>query len=326
MPNKSTTKEKFLAIFSCIILFAFVAILFVYIGLYNKDRTNALRAEVRAIKQTEKIERQINSLKSVGFVKEEVTARSFLSAIITDQSLSPSGPRILLAKNIEESLPIASITKLMTAIIVLENLDLNSALLATKEYVGGDGTFNTVEIGKVYTVKELLYNTLIASDNDSAQLLSSALGVPNFIRLMNSKALILGLENTNFVNVTGLDPLEDNPNKSVNISSASDILSLLTYIKKERSGIFEISQIVEHNFCSLDKICKPITSTNKLLSEDNFKFPIIGGKTGKTDVAGQNLALIMEPFDGIFLVNIVLGSADNFADTRNIINHIEIKK
>jgi len=171
-------------------------------------------------------------------------------------------------------------------------------------------------------VKELLANMLIASDNDSARLLAGSLGTENFISKMNNKAQELSLTKTYFVNVTGLDPQK--PVVELNISSPNDLANLLIYIKNKHPEILKLTTNATYNFCDVNNYCKIINNTDKLLGDAGFKFKIIGSKTGSTDVALKNLALITTATDNIFLLNIVLGSKDNFLDTQTLINNIII--
>jgi D-alanyl-D-alanine carboxypeptidase len=325
MPNNRTTKEKVFAILFVFILFLFVGSLFGYIGYINKKNTEKLQEKVRIEKLEAKEKTLLSQMVMSDILPNEITAKSFLTMAISSRSFK----KVINSKNPDDTLPIASVTKLMTAIVVLENIDLNTKVTATADYVGGDGTMNVLEIGKTYTAKELLYNMLIASDNDAAQLLASILGTENFVILMNKKAKDLNLIRTSFVNVTGLDPLVNG--KAYNISSSHDLAQLLIYINKNYQNIFEISRKAEYNFCDINNYCKNIISTDQLLTDPEFNLPgqnrqagykIIGGKTGQTLLANKNLALITEPFDGIFLINIVLGSDDNFADTKTIFNHL----
>jgi len=221
-------------------------------------------------------------------------------------------------------LPIASITKLMTAVIILENIKLETEIKATRDYIGLEESTFVLETDKIYTVKELLANMLISSDNDSARLLSSTLGEVNFIAKMNLKAKELGLTKTNYFNVTGLDP--DKSSNEVNVSSANDLANLLIYIKNKHPKILELTANPSYGFCDINNYCKTVTSTDKFLNDKDFKFKIVGGKTGSTDLAQKNLALIIEPIDDITIINIVLGAKDNFLDTESLINNITINK
>ncbi len=317
--NQRTIKEKILAILSIIILFTIVGSVFAYVGVVNKRATIKLQEEVRIKNIEKKIREQVLSLNISDLKSNEIKAKAFFSILKAPNGLT----KVLAEKNKDGTLPLASVTKLMTAIITLENLDLKTQIKATSECVGGDGTSHVVSLDKIYTVESLLNNMLVSSDNDSARLLASSLGNDQFVSLMNKKAKDLGLTRTLYVNATGLDPLENEAFR-FNISSASDVAKLVFYINENYPQIFEITRNSSYNFCDIMQNCNLVLSTNKLLTDTDFKLSIIGGKTGQTDLAKKNLALILEPIDGIFLVNVVLGSEDNFADTKNILNHLKI--
>ena len=139
---------------------------------------------------------------------------------------------------------------------------------------------------------------------------------------MNVKARELGLASTSYVNDTGLDPhdLSYGPN----VSTATDLANLLIFIKNNYPEILRITTKPQYNFCDINDYCKIVLNTDKLLENKDFRFRIVGGKTGSTDLALKNLAIVTAPLNGVSLVNIVLGAEDNFKDTISLINKIKI--
>lgn len=125
-----------------------------------------------------------------------------VSAIVCDAN---SG-EIIYSQNPDEKLPMASTTKIMTALIVLENSSLDEAVTISEESVGIEGSSIYLSKGEVLTVEELLYGLLLESGNDSAHALAVHTGktVDGFCLLMNEKAKALGLSSTNFENPHGL--------------------------------------------------------------------------------------------------------------------------
>jgi D-alanyl-D-alanine carboxypeptidase (penicillin-binding protein 5/6) len=320
MSLKENTKEKILALLTVVLLFLFVGILFVVISINNKEKTTALRNRVLKIRADKEIAAKLNQIQLATSTAPELTSKSFLTMVIADNNTR----KILTQKNTDEILPIASITKLMTAIVILENIKLETEIKATRDYIGLEESAFVLETDKIYTAKELLANMLISSDNDSARLLSSTLGEINFIAKMNLKAKELGLTKTNYFNVTGLDPAKSS--NEVNVSSVNDLANLLVYIKNKHPKILELTTNPSYSFCDINNFCKTVISTDKFLSDKDFKFKIIGGKTGSTDLAQKNLALIIEPIGDIMIINIILGAKDNFVDTASLINNITINK
>ena len=316
-------KQKILALFTVIFLFLIIGGLFFSISVDNKQKTEILKAQVSKNNAEKRITENMTKIRvatssPATSTVPEISATSYLTIAVADNGLK----KVIQQKNPDYALPIASITKLMTAVIILENTNPKTEVKATLDYIGKEESVFVLETDKIYTVKELLANMLIASDNDSARLLAGSLGTENFVSKMNNKARELGLTKTYFVNVTGLDPQK--PIVEVNISSPNDLATLLLYIKAKHPEILKLTTNATYNFCDVNNYCKVINSTDKLLSDENLKYKIIGGKTGSTDLAGKNLAIMTTATTSISIVNIVLGSKDNFQDTQTLINNIII--
>jgi len=217
----------------------------------------------------------------------------------------------LFQKNINEILPIASLTKLMTAIVVLESYNPEEIIKVSATSVKVNGDTGGLIADEELTVKDLLYIMLIESSNDAAMALAidnPRMSYNEFITLMNSKAKELGLENTSFIDSAGLSP----ENKS-NVSEiakltkyALDFPIILDILKTPQSSIYSIDRKFIHN----------LTTTNKLLG----KIPqLIGGKTGFTDEAGGCM-LSVSNFNNNYLITVVLGSDQREGDTEKLIN------
>jgi D-alanyl-D-alanine carboxypeptidase (penicillin-binding protein 5/6) len=254
--------------------------------------------------------------------KLELQAKAAISVKLNENGAE----KILFNKNINQPLPIASLTKLMTAVIVLEdqNYDLDnnwitiSEKAAHQENVPNYGNLDKY-IGKKFTLKQLLDLMLIYSSNDAAYALAEQIGVENFVEKMNQKAKELGLENTHFVNPTGLDPENlyyHPPNQSYfNYSTAQDLLKLAQYILKNHPLIFEIT---------LKKGPYPVENgMGDLILPENQR--AIGWKTGYTKEAGGCALLVLGEENGILLFNIILGTESQEARIREmqkLINHV----
>ena len=318
MPTENTTKQKILALLIVVFLFSFVGTVFFTISINNRNKTAALRAEVLKVRKEKEMMNKLARISIATSTLFGLTSKSYLTIAITDNGLK----KILDEKNSNLVLPIASITKLMVALVTLENIKPDAEIIATANYIGGEESFFVLEADKTYTVKELLTDMLVSSDNDSARLLSSILGEANFIAKMNQKAADLGMTQTKYVNVTGLDPKEITAN--LNTSTVSDLAKLIIYIKNNYPQIFKLSANDQYSFCDVKLFCKPIINTNKLFTDPDFKFKILGSKTGSTDLALKNLVLMISPVEDVTIISIVLGSEDNFADTKSLINHLLI--
>lgn len=319
MTHEQIKKERILAIVTVAVLFLVVGILFIYISFNNWQNTQILRNKVIQQRIAENNKQELQRVILISTSTPTIFSKSFLTLAMTNTG----GQKILNQKEPDLVLPIASITKLMVGIITIENIKLDTKVKATLDYIGKEESTFIVETNKTYTVRELLANVLVSSDNDSARLLASVLGENNFIAKMNRKAQALGLTKTNFVNITGLDPKDSA--LGANVSTATDLANLLIYINNERPEILELTTKSQYNFCDINNFCKTIINTNKLLNDKDIQYKIMGGKTGSTDLALKNLVLITGLTDNLSLISIVLGSVDNFRDTKALINQVEVK-
>lgn len=205
---------------------------------------------------------------------------------------------ILWQKNAEEIRSIASLTKLMTALVFLDN---NPGWQAQVELKSEDetnaGTANILR-GETVLVKDLFYTSLIASDNDAINALvrSTGLGKEEFVKLMNQKAKELKLKNTSFVDPTGLE--------ANNRSTVLDLLKLAK-ISFANQDIQDAVQQMVYNFTAVDGKAHKIFSTNQLL--DSY-LDITAGKTGYISQSGYCLVVEVDLDNGHHILSIVLGS------------------
>ena len=320
MTPQNNKKESILAILTVIILFAVVGFFLLEISLINKRKTDILKEKVAQARLIAETQARLDSIVSRNINLLPITGKAYLSIVETEKGTR----KILGQKNASVPLPIASITKLMGAVVVLENMDLNADIKILPDDIGQEESYYVIQPDHVYKVGDLLTNALVASDNDSARVLARSMGTDRFIEKMNVKARELNLNHTHYVNVTGLDPVIEG--MDLNVSTVEDLATLLLYIRKYEPRIFQITSQATADFCDIYGACTEITSTDKLLGDTSINFKIIGGKTGSTDMAGKNLALINRVYDNIFLVNVILGSGDSFADMLLLINNIVIEK
>lgn len=249
----------------------------------------------------------------------KILAKSAISVFVDSQEKD----LILFEKNKSEKLPIASLTKLITALVASNMYELSDTIKISEQAVRQEGEEIELKIGEVLSVKELLYMALIESSNDAAYALATPniqterLGEKSFVDLMNLEAYYnvgLNPETTYFINPTGLDPKD--LSQITNHSTTEDLVKLAKYLIKYKPGILEIlSQRENGDFSHI------LENTNELLGEIEG---IIGGKTGYTDRAGGCLILILEgPRKNTFLINVVLGSENRFKEMKQLINWTE---
>lgn len=208
---------------------------------------------------------------------------------------------LLYEKNAYDSWPIASITKLMSALVILEK----TPDWATSTQVVGDDVIDThMYAGDTYTLQELWRAALVASSNKAILTLSDAVGWPRdaFIARMNQKALELGMSDTHFTDPSGLDER--------NISTPSDILILLNEALAH-DDIRNTVLLAEHQLYSQERDKDHhMWNTNWLLLgwiPHDFA-DILGGKTGYIEASGYNLTARVHDAMGHELDIVVLGA------------------
>jgi len=243
----------------------------------------------------------------------KLTAESGISLLVNSQG----NQEILFDKDSDEKLPIASLTKLITANIVLEHYDLSQIIEISHQAVEEEGNSGEFKIGETLTVENLLYSLLIESSNDAAEALTEVIGKDAMVDLMNLETKAIGMENTRFFNPTGLEP--DNPNGPINYSTTKDLATFAAYLLKTNPKILEISTFSEYSLYSPEGIFHhKLTNTNELLGEFSG---IIGSKTGWTPQAqGCLLLAIKAPKDRGVIINIILGSPNRFEEMKKLIN------
>lgn len=225
---------------------------------------------------------------------------------------------LLLANNIEQEKQIASLTKVMTAIVALEKEKLDRELvIPTFASEVGEATMGLTK-GERYTLEELLYGLLMVSGNDAAETIANSLGRGRywFIEEMNKKAVGLGLRDTYFVNPTGLD--EDTPQTS-SFSSALDLLGLTTYALSNKT----FAQIVATKYETIPykpDFHKAVYLEN-IISFDLTYPGIKGVKTGNTDFAKQTLISYAEN-NGRKIIVVLLDSDGTRDDAIKIYRYI----
>ena len=206
----------------------------------------------------------------------------------------------------EDYWPIASITKLMTAVIVREKLGNNERIEINKEMTGTEGGAGNLLTGEVYSSLDLMKAMLLVSSNDAAEALARSYGREKFITLMNKKAHTLGMTHTSFNDPTGLS--------IANQSSLRDLVLFTKYVFTKHPEIFTISRaksaVLEEGKWGRRNV---IVNFNEFTGSPEW----IGGKTGYLEESRGNLLSLFALDSEQFLI-IVLGSENRFGDTRNL--------
>lgn len=234
---------------------------------------------------------------------------------------------VLFSKNEDKRMPLASLTKVMSALVAYESSTPNRVIYISEAALNNEGDSGLYRDEK-WRITDLIDFSLISSSNDGMRAMALSLGaldnsqasvedmINDFVRQMNAKASELGLKNTYFWNETGLDESEV---KGGAYGTARDMSMLLEYALKNYPELFEATREVSTTIYSIDNLEHEAKNTNAIVSE----IPgILMSKTGFTDTAGGNLSIVFDPEIGRPISISVLGSTEKgrFVDMRKLIS------
>lgn len=224
--------------------------------------------------------------------------------------------QIIFSKGEDESVPIASLSKLMTAVIADENIGLEKETVISSRAMSTYGEQGNVRRGEKYSIETLFYPLLLESSNDVAESIAEFDERYTFILDMNTKAKLLEMTKTFYEDPSGLS--------SKNVSSPNDVFKLVQYISKYRNFIFEVT--LNKSFRLGNKVWY---SNSRFKNYDGY----LGGKNGYIDAAGKtNVALFEIEFEGDHgekehnkrkIAIIILNTKDIEKDTKNILNYLQ---
>ncbi len=234
----------------------------------------------------------------------DITANSYLVADL-DSGF------VLAEKNSNQKRPVASITKLMTAIVLAENVVLTESIAVRPEMLTAYGSIQGLDVGQRFRVIELFYPLLIESSNNVGEILSYFLGRDRTIRLMNNKAPSLLMSDSVFVDPHGLS--------EGNISTARDVFKILRYTLMNRPPLMEISRgETVRNFGPIKFDLTEMWNKNIFANDPSF----IGGKTGFILASRYTGAMAFEFLnqegDSRRIAIIYLGSENAKSDVQSI--------
>ena len=226
---------------------------------------------------------------------------------------------ILLGKNIDAQVQPAAITKLMTVLLALENLNLDDTVTVTQPmYIGIPENYYTLGVteGEEVTVRDLIYASLLESDSDACLCLAIKISGAEtlFTGLMNTRASELGCTNTFFTNCYGIDDVS-------NVSTAHD-MALILDACTEYQDFIDISTTFQHTMLgtNLYSDSRIISNANRFISTQEYSYDYyIGGLTGFAENAGYAIAAAANK-NGRKLVGIILGATDSLGRYADMIN------
>lgn len=229
-------------------------------------------------------------------IPPEIGARAYI--------LADANGAVLASRNITASLPVASLTKLMTAVVFAELFPRDGSLVILEHTLALNLNTFGLASGTVLSKQQALEFLLIVSSNIVAESAAEALGGADFVARMNAKAFELGMTDTFFIDASGL--------KHFSRSSARDVITLLRYIALNHPEILVISRMPSAVFGS-----HTLLNTNELLGQ---VAGIVGGKTG-TNAAGTSLAVVFE-WRGRTFFAAVINTQDRARDMRSLIEYV----
>ena len=239
-----------------------------------------------------------------------VYAQDFNNGTQSEIVMEASTLRVLYGSNIHEKKYMASTTKILTAIVVIENCDIDETVTVTKETVGVEGSSIYLEVGEKLTVKDLLYGLMLRSGNDCAETLAvhCSGSIDAFANLMNETAEKIGANNSHFVNPHGLH--NDN-----HYTTAYDLALISCYaIKNPTFKEIVSTKKINIPFTTHDTM-RHLVNKNKMLNEFEGS---TGIKTGFTKKAGRCLVSSCVR-NGMELVSVVLNCGPMFERSKTIL-------
>lgn len=220
---------------------------------------------------------------------------------------------VILEKNSHEQMPIASISKIITALVAEENLSSKNKITISQQAIDTEGGTGKLNVGEIFFTEELIDLMLISSSNDAAVQIALEVsdGTENFAKLMNQKVESFGLLDSNFVEPSGLN--------AENVSTAFDIAQIVDSTFEE-SRIWDILGQSEMNAKSIDGKTRHLKNTNQIVDDPR----IISGKTGFTSEAGGTLVVVAELSENKRkMIFVILGSEDKFGEMTELLDWVE---
>lgn len=218
----------------------------------------------------------------------------------------------LVKQNHSTQRPIASLTKLMTAHIILKENALDEIVTVSAHAASMEGSSMELVAGEKISVRHLLHGLMIESGNDAATALAEYNGgtIENFVNKMNNEAKALGMQSTSYANPSGLD----HPNA---YSTAQDLAMLSKHVLKNQT-LRKIVNQESFEFLAEDGTAHKLQNTNVLLGQLGVR----GLKTGRTEGAGECFISLARTAEGHEVLTIVLGSEQRFPDTQILLEWI----
>ncbi|MBE6138821.1 MAG: D-alanyl-D-alanine carboxypeptidase [Firmicutes bacterium] len=242
------------------------------------------------------------------FIFTPLTVKGFETSASAAILMDMDSGRILYSKQIHLRRSVASISKIMTAILAIESGNLETIITVGDEINDAYGSGIYIKKGEQIKLKDLLYGLMLRSGNDAALAIANYVGgnVDSFVNMMNEKAKQIGMKNSEFNNPSGLDEDEGN------YSTAYDMAILTSYAMK--NDIYQSIVSTKKHKVKTNLNYYEWTNKNKLLFTYNY---LTGGKTGFTEIAKRTLVTTASKND-LNLVVVTLNDGNDFADHKSL--------
>ena len=254
----------------------------------------------------------------VALIFSFLTIYAFGHEMSTDISLSansavlyqPENDIFLYSKSADTKMPMASTTKIMTALVALDGTSLQDTVIIDERAVGVEGSSAYLKAGEVLTIEELLYALLLQSANDAAVAIACHVAgdVDAFALLMNDKAKDLGLFCTNFTNPHGLDDKE-------HYTTARE-LAIITAEAMKNESFRKITSTYKKTFSTEDRTRTYVNHNKMLLNYEGC----IGVKTGYTQRSGRCLVVAAER-NGLEFISVTLDAPNDWSDHTKLLDY-----
>ncbi len=292
------------------LLFTSLVLVLVFFGnlVYEIRETPSLQESINSTSfsySSPKISRVLPPAFIQTTVQEQLTPPPIINAeaVLAQELLSQ---KVFFEQGIAKRWAMASLTKLMTAVIAWEKIGPEKNITFSEAAVATEGIGGGWQVGDQSPARELIRSMMTVSSNDAAEALAEFYGRENFILEMNQKAVELGMKQTHFQDPTGLSLL--------NQSTLENLRSLASYIYLDHRPILEMSRDKE-----ITILGRTLTNINLFAGRQEW----LGGKTGFTDESGGNLISVFD-YNGQPLVIIVFGSENRFQETEKVYNWITL--
>ena len=307
--------KKILVFLSFVVFLGFIS--FVTASIYSKVSNNktSIASPVPDF-LTIFLNRQVSSLNLWTPILNNKVSTKLQQPNISAESVliyDTTSKQVLYSKNPKERLPMASLTKITTAVIALESPKKNNQYSVSAADLVGEDSMG-LDAGEKLTLSDLLYGLILPSGNDAAETLASnfSKGRNSFIKAMNDKVKTLGLSDTNFTNPTGLE------GDGKQYTTVYDLMVITQYALSNFSLFDQVVSTFDYNipYSSLHKAFYLENQTNLLTSYPGVK----GVKTGYTPEAGLCLVTFLD-YDGHKIIAVILGSDDRRGEMIELLDY-----